>query len=619
MSSNSDNRYSSPGGIENSKRRGHVEDSIGHMFPWIRIGDYELHRDEIKKVEISSGDFLPTIYIKVYSSNTMFEHMVQNTQREIISFYVRQDIRTYKPIQCDFMVTSIYPEKSELNQFDNSDDQKAGSLFVYDIYGEMYVPNIYSSSIQTHFNGTPDNALRNISSIIGLGFTKSVNTETNKSNIECINYQPWDCYTNPDDYINFVIGRMWRNTKSFFQGWIDFYYNLTVVNVGETMDADADVLRATWSKFQTIISTYEEDGAYFSNDFSDISKTAIPKLLTNWDLFRTSSLYVMSYKMVNQSYYLTEKYGIFNKVKVYLNNRGINSDNIDDHISDIDVGVYYNQDKLQSGDYTVSIGDSHLSLDDNRNVLKKNIKVEHSEDAVLPYTPVMSTEDVSNFDNRSGNIDKMTDIAYYHNKINNEELEKQYIEVELKGINLSISRGERIPMWIFEKGDTKYLKNIAIDKSFEVKRPYCGEFYVNSISYTYEPSAENGIISSWNTVITLTRKEWLTPEPGLSRKEIDKIENKSTVGNIITDSKNKDTSISAHNKVVDTSYVDMNSWEDPLPDNAWEEWSSVRNEDIVCSSLNNILSDADSISSSAEKMSGNLNGLITDLNSILKL
>ena len=48
----------------------------------------------------------------------------------------------------------------------------------------------------------------------------------------------------------------------------------------------------------------------------------------------------------------------------------------------------------------------------------------------------------------SGNTNKFYDAAWEHNMRNNLQLQKQYTEVELKGLNLAIMRGEKIPVII---------------------------------------------------------------------------------------------------------------------------------------------------------------------------
>lgn len=568
--------YHNFAGIENARHPVHVEDTVGHTFPWVRINDYELKRDEIEKFEIDCSGLLPVLYIKIRSGNTMFEHRSQETQRKIISVYIRQDLKVYRPIQCDFIATSIDYDDFTVGRGKNGGSEKDG-MFHCEIYGELYVPNIRSSSISFHYNGTPDDALRVTATQLKLGFSSSCDTSTGYSNIKCSNIQPWDCYTNPHDFIEYVTSRMWRNEKSYFQSWIDPYYNLTVVNPGEILDAGPEVLRTTWSKFQSIVSTYEKDGPLIGNDQFDLTDAPIPKFLTNWDAFNTSSYYVFSYGMFNQASLVSEVESIQKNVLLNFDNRGLEEDPSSKNAEKITATIYYNKEKLESGDYAVCIGDARSSVTDpSRNVVSKESKVEYQDDGTMTYIPVMASGEENDIDSRTGNVHKMTDLAYIHNSINNNELDKQYVEVTLKGLNLSLVRGDRIPMWIFEKSDSKYFKDAAIDYSFQVKRPFCGEFYISSISYSYEPQ-KTGVITSWETHLTLTRKEWLTPEPAISKSQLEEINNNiaSKDSSVITVLKGTDSSVAVSADTSTNNDSSAETWSDPISSTMWNAWLSL--------------------------------------------
>ena len=117
---------------------------------------------------------------------------------------------------------------------------------------------------------------------------------------------------------------------------------------------------------------------------------------------------------------------------------------------------------------------------------------------------------------------------------NNLQLQKQYIEVDLMGLNLAIMRGEKIPMMIM---DHDKLNSIAPTQSFPGTRAQrmlyesgSGWFVIDSIMWKWDRNeAEHGN-TRWTTCCKLVRREWPIPgRNGVVLKEDEEILNETTV------------------------------------------------------------------------------------------
>ena len=112
-----------------------------------------------------------------------------------------------------------------------------------------------------------------------------------------------------------------------------------------------------------------------------------------------------------------------------------------------------------------------------------------------------------------GGVSKFWYLGAVHNLLNNAQLEKLYVEVKLRGCNLSILRGEKVPMLIIDnKHKTQLLEqdNPLIDPTTMMDTWCSGWFMIGGYSYIYDP-VNNGNQNKWTTVMKLQRMEWPTP------------------------------------------------------------------------------------------------------------
>ena len=133
-------------------------------------------------------------------------------------------------------------------------------------------------------------------------------------------------------------------------------------------------------------------------------------------------------------------------------------------------------------------------------------------------TEVMSNDDAAmmaaNGNNMmsSGNTNRFYDAAYEHNMRNLLQLQKQYTEVELLGLNLAIMRGEKIPMMILDYDKVMGAARINNFTGAAVQSMLyeiaCGWYIIDGLMWEWSPDNSETGQTLWRTKLKLTRREW---------------------------------------------------------------------------------------------------------------
>ena len=489
------------------KRDGGNQEIVGKAYPVVRIKDYQVQPQDIVYFEVETKEFLPTLHLVLHLPFPSLMRENAPIDGDMVTIYFRQDIEVFRPVGGDYIITHV----------DNSEEGDGIDWSEVTIDAELWIPNLISDNMTFNFCGTADDALRDAAKRGGLGFVRSDDIKT-----ELI--QPWLCVNNLEEYIKHVTVHMWKAEDSFFDSWIDVHKNLNVVNVNDLLGRKlSDDGRLDITKFMNTIGTQGEDGKYVSTDYG---KHHMPKLFSNLDYFKGSQYYVFWKQFFNRSSAVTQQVGIQHDINTYANNNGLDEMN---SAYQVHGGVWYNQEKLDDG-YQTANGRAKETLiykqaDNGSYREQMNSKTRYS------VTPIESDGDgettLSNGHNglASGNVHKMFDVAEIHNRINNDELKKQYVVIRTRGANLSIAKGEKVPMILIENSLGKWVtSNLqAQDLSFMLDRKMCGWFYISAIKWVFAPGfgsqAERDIETNWYTEVTLTRREWMAPFPTSNAEE----------------------------------------------------------------------------------------------------
>lgn len=480
--------------------------TAGIDFPIIKINSYILGYAEINEFSIEIEDFLPHLSLEIETPIDTLSGVNMPKDGDLVSVFLRTTNDDLKPIRADFIIMQIAVSEVDFTK------RSQRRYNHYSIQGDLYVPKMTSEVDQFAFCGTGKEAVMDFCERYKLGFAYTDPDNTDDKQI-------WLCYSNtPEDYIKSVVRHIWKDETSFFDCWIDQYYNLNFVNINDILgrkledDGTMDIGHMVTSFTSTWL-----DGTLMSNNDKD-DKKKCPKLFTNATAIENSVWYIKSWKPYNRSSQVTLNEGTIIEAEFFLANQYLFDNNEKQDVSVL-CEPAYNPDKLTS----------HILLRGRTGLSMESAKQSNNGDFVDIYrkTPwmgvqyVMSDSDKKSADLNnmkwSGNLHKNYYRAEAHNRINLKELDKMWVELKFEGLNLGIARGEKIPVVIFEQNGILAEKNKS-GTSFQgtitdqdVMMMYSGWFMIDSVRYEYVPN-EDPALSNFITVVTVTRREWNTPE-----------------------------------------------------------------------------------------------------------
>lgn len=163
--------------------------------------------------------------------------------------------------------------------------------------------------------------------------------------------------------------------------------------------------------------------------------------------------------------------------------------------------------------------DPYGKLSDDQYVEKlKKILKEHFGGADLDaegggFSTGGGSFDSSGGQQAGGGVSKFWYLGAAHNILNNAQMEKLYVECKLRGCNLSLLRGEKVPVLMIDKQhkvNVAEQDNAFVDPTTMMDTWASGWFMIGGLSYIYDP-IENPAANKWTTIMKLQRMEWPTP------------------------------------------------------------------------------------------------------------
>lgn len=483
----------------------------GYTYPVIRINDHYISYEELIYFELKIIEFIPTIELHILTNfkDLSKSNIVKDGDK--CAVFLNSDIDgIVRSLRADFIITNVETSKVE----ENIGTQK----YSYIILGELYIPDIHNNSIKYAYTGSSRDSIRDVAQKLGLGFFFNDPEDTQDT-------QVWQC--TPTDggpmlFIEDVTSHAWKGNDYFFDSWIDPRYAITFLNINTMLGTDGKDQGLDLTKFTSIIANLQS------------LKVGAAKNIYNYKLFNNifndgnqfSPYYVLNYNIVNQAYAITKEVGLNVKSIININNYGM-----DDEANNVDIQyqIACNQWKLNNGFYALLGPGTNLTYTqaDTGDYAEQQAKVNpgfiQDTFATVDTSIIKST---GGNELASGNVAQTYKMAEIHNYINNMQLEKMYINIECPGCNLSIIRGEKVPMLLIDRSSMAYIENEADTQNKELRKSEkeidatydttgCGWFIIDGISYVYNPFAQNVTsgANSWTTKVKLTRREWPTPVP----------------------------------------------------------------------------------------------------------
>lgn len=477
---------------DKTTKPGKPENVYSVEFPLIKVNDYIFSRDEILNFQLDCTEFLPTISLELGFIDNLFLSKNMPKDGDIISIAIRNRSDTLKIVRNDYVITGVISRP-------NQSQTKAPILMT--LYGELYVPGLSSQMGDWAFDGTTMEALKDVAQRLKLGFA------TNEDNTD--DKQVWlKANIATDIFIQQLVERSWKDQESFYNAWIDVYYNLCFVNLNkQLMSAESEIEPAVLLSNMDTNTTHE-------TDMSDKATNVTPKIFSNINQFRATPFFINTWKPKNRATAVTFQVGTKMTCEMFEHNAHLFEKDDAQNYWAIPVEPIYDKDKLRNNiilrgrtvpkDPSMNIG---LQLANNpfMGVYEKypwlGIQYTASDTSVPPTQ-------------RDGNHHKNYQVAKVNNLMNLKELDKLNVYVAVNGNNMNVIVGDKIPILIIRT-------DAADNKRVNKKNPggdvadlfFSGWYIVKGYTLSWSSEDNDKIVNNFVHEFVLTRREWPAPVP----------------------------------------------------------------------------------------------------------
>lgn len=509
--------------------------------------------------------FVPTIQIILNTSSPDFLKSNQIKSGDKVSVFISNGGGMIKSYRADYVIRSVVTSDKPTEQTDLA--------VTYIIDGELYVPALRNQLNKYNFNGSSRDAMRDIAKRLGLAFFFCDPDDTN-------DYQIWYSSNNLYDFALDISTRSYKAFDAFYESWIDPRYGLSFININKMLGEDGfDELMDITPFVNVIQSGMGIDGekAGYDEDEKRRHTDAQAKMLANIprDEESASPFYIKKWAVVNRAAEITHEIGLGMQQALNIDNAGLTEDNMDVEMS---YSIPLNNTKLNNGFFALLGPGINLTyvqadqMDYSMNFVRNSQAVGGGS-----ITEAMSNGDAENIENSGGNMmssgnnNRFYDVAYRHNMVNLLQLQKQYLEVELNGLNLAILRGEKIPVMIMDNDKVQaYMRAGGNKTSGELEaliyESASGWYIIDALMWEWQKNTTtNAGTPLWRTKLKLTRREW--PIPGYCgslTKTNDTIVYKFTANDGTVRTATLEGSGSAATETVQVSETDNTGGEVPL-------------------------------------------------------
>jgi len=481
---------------ENHTGKYNISDDLSLMRPLVKINDFIFNENELVSMSIDTDDFLPKITLSLSILNDAFISKEMPKDGDIISIAIRSNSDILNMIRNDYVITHmIVAEKST--------SHKRPSLIT--IFGELFVPYLRSQKNDFSVLGTSMDAMIKIARDLKLGFATN-DDDTNDKQI-------WlKANASPISFINDVVVKAWKDNESFYDVWIDVYYNLNFVNMNkqlissETLDV-AVLIDNLNTKYM------------FGTKTSKDEAISMPKVFSNFPDIINTSFYIDSWSPINNSSAITFEVGAVLVGEMFEHNISLYKDAVSQKYWAIPIEPTYDNAKLDkfiilrgraAQDSSTSGEDSKLANYNYREIYEKYPWLG------IQYTIGDSNQPVVNW---TGNHHKNYLRAAAQNLINLKELDKLNVTIGVSGTNLNLIKGEKVPVILMR---TNVINNMLIDKNADPTTSpdlfYSGWYIIKGFNIGWSRENNKSLKNGFTQSFVLTRREWPAPVEIEARK-----------------------------------------------------------------------------------------------------
>jgi len=446
----------------------------GANKPYVKISGQPLSK--IETLTIDETGFLPKISMIFIDELGEFAGDYYPKTNLIMNVYLKSGSEKFKPIRCDFIITSM----KAMPRSYNGTDSAAGSSTTYMVKGELYIPHLYDLTAVSYANMTSKRALIKICDELGLGFAENEYTTNDK--MTWVNANLSYC-----ELMQEIADHAYQNDDSFFIAFIDKYYYLNFIEVNSQLKIEEmqDTFVTSSNSLMKDLSqaAVEQTGAIRET----IEDTVIYNYLTTEMQRKSDSNFIYELALASDHGRIIRNQGYKKEVYYY------------DHLKN---------DSEPAKKFTNFFIEPLKSEDrDNDNFLIPD------EEALITNTSTkwMCID--------YGNTHPEWNAARLLNRHNIQELDKLKLRAVNKNINFQVSRGFAVPIYVTMHQAQKLFKTSTglnkpdkdveqipdIDLAKEVSdEQLTGFYFLSGTKYHYDVLSASPL----KTELFLSRREW---------------------------------------------------------------------------------------------------------------
>lgn len=386
--------------------------SIGIFSPWVVINGLPLNSGLVY-FQLDLNERIPIVRLEYKMTTSLFLGMAYPKDGDIISVFLSSPGKVYKPIRMDFNVLSV---KSSSKPRGNDPIFQEGLEINFSILGETRIPRLYSTFCKSFPAHTSYNTIFEVSQELELGFSANDTELTDSMTWISPNISRWE-------FLNSVIEHAYKDDESFYDYWIDPYYNLNFVNLAPAfnqMDIVNDSVMVVPGQNKTLPET--------QNPGISSNPQEYPLLLTNTPGFDDFPFKIRTYTLISNAGQHTNLTGYVQDIIYY-----------DQNEENVEIDKRFIQYQIEATTiHSVGDGQQLQKGRGGEDIYRQEIRRKWL--GILNKSPIGSTH--ANFFH-----------AQVQNPMNLLDATKFTLRVELQGYFPSIYKGQVIPVEIYSFED----------------------------------------------------------------------------------------------------------------------------------------------------------------------
>lgn len=393
-------------------------EKLGLSSPYITINTLAFWDTSISEFLMDTSGFLPKVTFTIFDINQRLTNEFLPID-DIACIFIRSDNTDFSSVRQDFKITSFSKVYDD----------------VYSVEAILHIPNLFNDEIYGH-KGTSFSCLKEIASLLGLGFASNIQDTNDSMYHICSNDNFKEFITND------ILSYIYKDDRSFFVCYIDQWYYLNLIEVNCLLKKEIELNQTSWV-------------AGASTELHKEKEKNIESLfLSNLPDSDGRANFVNDYEIINIGGMKSIKNGYRQNV------------------------IYYDKDKKSHQQYFIeSLTTEGIDADD------RVIKGERNED---------HTKNTRNIHFESLFLDNAHENYFFakaFNRLNVEEINKFKVKFDMNGINFGLMNYMVIPIHISNNSEVYGdLEGGGVD----VNVPLSGNYIITSMMYEYNQMKGGG-------------------------------------------------------------------------------------------------------------------------------